>query len=68
MPNQRKKTKRHVGAWLNPQEIEAVKKTARDKGMTVKELLLWASESYEQKRKVGKIQGGEQQGDSVAGC
>lgn len=59
MPNKRKDTKRHVGLWLEPEEIEAIKAAALDRGISVAELIREAVTKYEHQkdtvRPVGEV-------------
>lgn len=50
MPNRRKDTKKHVGLWLEPEEIEALKKAALERGISVADLIREAVIKYEQQK------------------
>jgi len=53
MPNQRKDTKKHVGLWLEPEEISALKEQAKERKISVADLIRDAIQKYEQKKDVG---------------
>ena len=50
MPNQRKDTKKHIGLWLEPEEIAALKMAAAAKKVSVADLIRDAIQKYEQKK------------------
>ena len=52
MPNQRKDTKKHIGLWLEPEEISALKKEAAERKISVADLIRDAIQKYEQKKDV----------------
>lgn len=53
MPNQRKDTKRHMGLWLEPEEIEQLKKVASEKGLSVADVIRESFKLYEQQKNTG---------------
>ena len=50
MPNQRKDTKKHIGLWLEPEEIAALKRVAEERGISVAELIRDSIAKYEQQK------------------
>jgi NRPS condensation-like uncharacterized protein len=51
MPNKRKDTKRHLGLWLEPEEVEALKARAKAENATVADIIRAAVLKYEQSKK-----------------
>lgn len=50
MPNKRKDSKRHMGVWLEPEEIESVKKLASELDISVADVFRESFQMYEQKK------------------
>ena len=52
MPYKRKDSKKHVGLWLEEEEIAALKAAATASGMTVADVIRKAFQKYEQENPV----------------
>lgn len=66
MPNKRKDSKKHVGLWLEPEEIQALKDRALRDGITVAEIIRKAFSKYEQENPVVRSGRGDGKSDRSA--